>query len=1123
MAETDVLADLLGPIPETGEQDDPLADLLGPVEAVSEDPQPEPDQGTISPIFPSSMYDEYTPEEADQIYQQIIQGPNVQQHGTNYHYVDPDTGRREVIPKPQTAWFGIPGMLGYEDKATVRPMQTLAHGTRETIGDAVVLGSALVDKAFGTNFTPGMEAQVPHYNTSMDTVDALIADAGPAAVSGVGVGGATFKALTRSPALFRGVISAVFGETAATAGAGEDEGTLFIGETATFPFLQGVADLGDEAADQVIEHRLNTFAEGLALSGVVTGAAFGVKGVGRLVSDYLIGGYRTIAGGTPAIERQVYLDLSSELANLGPKSTEADLMAARQRIADIIKENKSVFIQTLDGIEASEVGIDTVSALLQGLDDPAARGNAMGIRRGATQTPAGSAIQLGMDAPARRMEEGLAAQRTGIVGDNPAGEYGVLSQGADTLVEGQRRAVGATQAEVAAAQAEYDEAVPRLFDDIANDVEFGEDITRLSTVTGTRIPDIQTARLDEIQSTLRNSYEAMTVEKNALYAEVKGGAVDTEALVDKVLSLRPGQLEAAYNSFPGGNTQIDTFFSAFRRARAEAAEMAANGEIPEDLIDAEARRLAAEAIDGMGLDFGVLYSEIRPVVSYVASSLFDSQNPADKAAGRVMRDFVSYIDNDALEFVRASNPELAEAADAAKAYYSNEFAPIWRSQGRMEEYANIYDSTIGRTKSSDMVSRVTGSEISRAGYNEQVENLTSGILSGSNRFAVSNLTDALAKTGNPEAVADYMILDVINTFATDVRASGLQGADFSGMSQRLQQYAASLRQNPALAGKADSIDRIITQIEAARNNQGKLEEMLTGIQDRSKDTLQEIQNNVVTRFFTNTEISPAVKDLVNPTELITTSNPYGAFSRVFSGNEARANIDALMVEIGKASEVEQPILMDALKLSYNKYLDDISFGRTTNTSGVRTVSVSNIAKALENLKPAFDVGRRIYGELDPETGLYKSDLIDGLETSMRSIADMTQEIRATPIRSESATGFNAAAATATNRIIYATVGPLTRAGTRIRSISGAIITKVGPDQVAQKVFQNLLSDPQYYLELAAKYNRNPSDPLLEDLLIRYTTSGIIKADMDYQEADPSEYLPDTVNDVIDYVSPPRFE
>ena len=46
--------------------------------------------------------------------------------------------------------------------------------------------------------------------------------------------------------------------------------------------------------------------------------------------------------------------------------------------------------------------------------------------------------------------------------------------------------------------------------------------------------------------------------------------------------------------------------------------------------------------------------------------------------------------------------------------------------------------------------------------------------------------------------------------------------------------------------------------------------------------------------------------------------------------------------------------------------------------------------------------------------------------------------------------------------------------------------------MANQILINLLADPEYFLELAAKFNKTPADPLLQELLEKYLMSSVIK-------------------------------
>ena len=123
-------------------------------------------------------------------------------------------------------------------------------------------------------------------------------------------------------------------------------------------------------------------------------------------------------------------------------------------------------------------------------------------------------------------------------------------------------------------------------------------------------------------------------------------------------------------------------------------------------------------------------------------------------------------------------------------------------------------------------------------------------------------------------------------------------------------------------------------------------------------------------------------------------------------------------------------------------------------------------------------------------------LFSGLEASL-GMARETEALKsASPIAGQSRTAFNQQARTNTNRMIAIFIGPLSRIGTRLRSILGGAIEKMDADSRGMAIRQNILANPDEYLALASKYNKNPGDPLLEETLLYFLGSGLLKTDLD---------------------------
>jgi hypothetical protein len=119
-------------------------------------------------------------------------------------------------------------------------------------------------------------------------------------------------------------------------------------------------------------------------------------------------------------------------------------------------------------------------------------------------------------------------------------------------------------------------------------------------------------------------------------------------------------------------------------------------------------------------------------------------------------------------------------------------------------------------------------------------------------------------------------------------------------------------------------------------------------------------------------------------------------------------------------------------------------------------------------------------------------MMETVETLLDAARIIEKQKQASPVASMSPTAFNQEAIQATNRLILTFIGPLTRFGARVSALSGTIFDKLDSTQRAAKIMDNMLADPDYFLELARKYNRYPMDPLVEENLITALTAGATK-------------------------------
>jgi len=155
----------------------------------------------------------------------------------------------------------------------------------------------------------------------------------------------------------------------------------------------------------------------------------------------------------------------------------------------------------------------------------------------------------------------------------------------------------------------------------------------------------------------------------------------------------------------------------------------------------------------------------------------------------------------------------------------------------------------------------------------------------------------------------------------------------------------------------------------------------------------------------------------------------------------------------------------------------------------------------------------------------KPEVMEAVEPLMEVTGMVQRSKEARPISVFTSTAFSQDAQRATNRLIYITTGPLSRAGTRIRAFLGAFVENMAPDQRAAYVMDNILADPDKFVSLARKYNKNPQSGRAREELMRAMFSGAIKADTDEGDVPSANNLREQMLQLIpetpDMLKPPR--
>jgi len=1088
---------------------------------------------SISEGINSDMYDRFdTMEEGYNHYEELIfnedaalpngvtaqelvdQGKDPTRSLYQFIYTDPNTNRKETILFPDRNLFG------FGSKPNVGFSQKLRLGVQESVGDAMEFGAAVSDKYFGTD----IQEDVQNATFSIDTPgfgDSLIADGIPALGAALAPGalafkvaGWTLKGVKTVSKVGNFVINAVkstsaalTGDAAATLTVGTEEGNFLFGEES---FFNNVAELGDTEADKLLEQRLNAFAEGLIGGGVLsTGLKLGKTGL-TLTNDIMLAPFVRMLRGEAGVEGAVYKQLSRELAGLDTTVDENTLRESVARLTEIIRANKDILIADFSDLSSNKtLTLDTVSAMQKGGMDPAIVGNAQKIRAGEINSGGGEGIKQKLDAPANAAREGLAIEKDRLA--DGANEFDVLQNSSQGFVDIAKDQVDEAAGGLAAARTEFENAATKSLQSMEGDLGFVDALSRLETATGTEIVAPKTGAFKDIVNSLEDSYALMVNEKNNLYGAVRGGDVDPDSIYELFSRMPEEDITAASRNFAKSDP-VATFLEGLRAQK-----------VPDEVTDAKGNVKTVNRLEtpdeieerfkawiSENTDFGFFYTKIRPELSQLASSAYDSKAPL---LGRYYRDLIKFIDQDMLKYVEDSDPDLAETATAAKDYYMKTYAPIWRDNDSMQQFSNIYDSTLGRTPANSIESTISRTEPFRPGFNAKAEEFTRGILNSGNMARTVNLATALTDVGDPAKIADYFILDTVNGFANSVKTSGIDGADYTGFSQKLMRYAEQLNElattSPEMANKVGSINEFIRRLEAAGGDQAKVQNILDSAQKASEGLMKDVETSVLRNFFDKGK-TPSISKLLDSAQIKGTSNPQAAFETIFGsgqklGGESRARVAELMGIIAEQPEANGVILMRGLKTAYANFLDNRIFAVAEETGGTRPVKVKDIEEGVDGRTSILDIGDIIYAD--------QPQFMEAIRTTIEAAGDNAQSMRATPIRGQSPTSFNREAATATTRLIYTVVGPLSRTGSRIRALMGAIVERTDPDTAAAGIRKEILEDADKFLELADKYNKSPSDPLLEDLMINYISTAIIKASSAADDPDEDSMLENMQNNV----------
>jgi hypothetical protein len=1061
-----------------------IVDVFSP----SETPDGEPTIAQIAEDEPDAistqMYSGMTFSEAMDKYDSILESPDVTKPLLGFLgyavFKDPETGRKEYIPQPDMKMFGENGQFdnmsewfaglltadmdrmgsAFDDtQATVDPASKVLLGASESAGAALEFGAAAADKIPGVD--GAMDAVSPlvvNVDTGDSFTDAILTDAVPAVVTSFGGGKLALDVMLKTaPKMLKGFAVLLGAETGAALGTSTDEGTLFLGDesAALLPITNGI-DLGDSSADKVLEQRLNVLTEGMFLNSALGAAIMLPAEVAKMVSKFSILPILT-SGSESVITKRIYDELTESLIKIDISTTPGEIAEAKRKIAKIVSDNKEVLLPEIENLKNLPVPVDTLSALLRGTASPEDMARVSGVRAGKLQKADGnSALVAASEAPARALEGTIDSRLAEVSSD----QADTMAKAADELATDARASVAQADIKLADAEIGFDKAAQEVVDGIKNaDLELGGQISRLEEVTGTDIVTGVNTSFEQVRNGLIQAKTEMTQTKDALYDAIpEGTPFDYQGFADLVNSAVE-QIDLLDTS--GTRTKsidlINTIRSVLKpRTVVEDAPLVPFGVRGTNTSTTEVGELAEELLEG-GVDFRTLYTTVRPEISKLIDQAYQRK---DFIVASRLVEVKRAIDDQVIWVADNAGEEAADSAKKAFEYYSNEYAPLWRDGGVVAEFGDLYEPVLTR-----------GTQ--NAGFREKSNTIVTSVLSGQNADAVLNMKTALEQVVDPKPIADYMISDVITGFASKVRSEGAMSPDaLKGMSDNLKQYAVSL--NAAFPDRAKQLNQLVAAIENAAGNKRLVEQALEEADKIATQTRTDVKKSELGKFLSS----------VYGREMSTTLNPEDAFVKIFRESEGIGGIQNITARLADMPPARAKVVRDGLETAYLRFLSERITGAKVTSGGTKTLKGSNVDRALEGSDSLLTIGKEIYSG-QPE----RMETIEILLDAARMIDKSKQ---ATPVPGQSPTAFNQEALQATNRLIMTLIGPLSRIGAKVRSIAGATFDALDTTKRAQIILDNILANPDRFVELSKKYDTYPMDAVIYERLFTSLVSGGIK-------------------------------
>lgn len=1060
----------------------------------------------------------------------VLKDPNVTPPlgvlGYGWH-TDPLTKERKYITKPSPNLFSSGAKTDSFDLMATGLAAAAGNAVEGIAAGAEYLGKKTGIDFIGNTvdgITESAGDLLPGVNNGNSGTDAVIAEGTPMLLGG---GAAAIKAagaIPKAPLLVKGLLGLLSGEGANALLSPNDASTLAMGDNSLYkdlwgsPLFNGL-ELGNEEHEEVAAQRLNILIDGLFVGSGLGAAAKTVVGAGKL-ANWLVA--KPILNATfnakNAVEQRVWEDITQKILNDPRVATDPVYrQQAVERVAQIVEQNKTLQITDLLDGTTTKVPQDTAGALIGGLNktDPmdisveelqrnreiiagagGARASAINSGKGPKTLTAANAGENALDDQTNNVLKDAG-------GETPSTQMNTMQGTVDTLAgQGRDEVLDATQ-KVRTKQAEYDsttgQQITNIAEDLENDPELIEDVIKIEKQTGLSIipdtPQVNMSLADELkrlggadptdidaskvtarkslETKLKSGYEKLTNIKNKYYDKIKGGQIDMPALLDFLDQIPEETLFKHVTETFKNNDPLKKIFQVTRRRYEIDPETGAkifeSSEVRQDRIAKTMTSWNSKARnpEDADINFGYFYRKIRPELAMAADTLGDMQDPSSQALAKYYREFVDYIDNNMTDYVGEADPALKEAAQEAKAYFRDVYAPIFR-EGPLGKYSSLFRA-------------------SRNGSGTDFDNGVSSIIS--NVFAAGDtggtsvpyikqlkeLIDNPDVGGEVDDIAHYMLAEVISAARVSLQKTKGTSVDTNSVISTLKQFSEAF--NEVYPAQAKTLNKFINKVDEKSNSNAKLLEELdqlkTDLEETTSDvTKGELQNLYSTKPDTGAS-DPALKNLN------ISQDPEAALSAMLRENSVDTVVTAkaLMKRVNSIEDLElRGKTLNGLRTAFMRKFREKIVGQ--NRIGGNANILSSNADKYTTERSTLEPIAKILWEDDPT-------FYEELKILTDIAARISRSKSATPIPSMSATAFNMEAASATGKLINMTVGPLTQTGTRIRSAIGSFVESQELKTQVDNMYDAIMASPDMYVKLSRKYNATPNNPKNRDALLRF--------------------------------------